>query len=149
MANSNVNNLPEVVALATVDAFLVEDNTNLLSSKITYENLALAVETTLFDLRRIVAIAYDASAIDHTIFVQTSLVGAACTINLPDVSLLFSGKELTILDSDGDANTYNIIINAFGSDLINGASSITLDKSFSVIKIKKIGANWNVISRFG
>lgn len=70
---------------------------------------------------------------------------ATRAITLPAASAVASGRIYIIKDASGQSNSNNITLNADGSDLIDGASSVTLDSNFgSSIVISDGNSNWYV-----
>jgi hypothetical protein len=84
----------------------------------------------------------DTTTTDYIILVQTTTIGATCTITLPNPALNI-GRILFIKDSQGTANTHNIVIARFGSESIEGvASSYTMTAAWDSKQITTDGTNW-------
>ena len=65
------------------------------------------------------------------------------TISLPLANSVTSGRIYVIKDSDGQANTNPITVQTQGSDLVDGASSQTLDSDYGSYFVVTDGAsNW-------
>ena len=70
---------------------------------------------------------------------------AARTITLPLASAVSSGRVYIIKDVSGSSNTYNITLARQGSDLIDGATSATLDSNYaSWWVVGDASSNWYV-----
>ena len=68
----------------------------------------------------------------------------ATSVNLPEV--LIDGVKYTFKDWTGSSNTYNITINAFGGDTIDGTSSYTMNIDYQSITIVSYsGYGWYII----
>jgi CCR4-NOT transcriptional regulation complex NOT5 subunit len=85
---------------------------------------------------KVVATPYDVAMTDFIILVDTTTIGAACTIEFTTLirdytSNELEGKILIIKDSSGDASTYNII---FDETLDLGRSPI-IDQDYGALKL--------------
>ena len=67
------------------------------------------------------------------------------TVNLTLPSASSDGKKYIIKDESGNANTNNITIDTEGSELIDGASSYTLDNNYESITVIKRNGNFYII----
>lgn len=83
-----------------------------------------------------------------TISTNTSLLSftgtSGGTLTLPSASA-YSKKVLRIKDFGGNAGTNNITIQRAGSDLIDGATSITISTNYGVRALYSNGTSWGVI----
>jgi hypothetical protein len=84
---------------------------------------------------------YYVSRFDFIIIVNKT-VGSATTIQLPGLPL---SQRLVIKDATGDAATHNITIVAFGTDLIDGASSVVLNNNYASIDLFYNGTGWSIL----
>lgn len=75
--------------------------------------------------------------------IQFPTLTAARAVNLYDATYL-NGKVFEI-KGGSNAATYNITIDGFGSQTIDGASTATISTNYGTLKIKSNGSNWVVI----
>lgn len=66
------------------------------------------------------------------------------TLNLPDATENI-GKQYIIKDRDGLASTYNIIIDPYESQLIDGSTTYTMNTAYSRIRLYCDGNRWLTI----
>jgi hypothetical protein len=78
----------------------------------------------------------DASGPDGTVFVNKA---SAAAITLPAPSI---GRQITIRDNSGAANTNNITISPHASEKINGASTSVINTAYGVKTLVSDGTNW-------
>ena len=81
---------------------------------------------------------YTASATDYFIGASPT---ASMGIKLPAANTLSSGQAFTIKDESGNANSFNIQINADGSDTIDGRTSILLESPYSAVNLYTNGTD--------
>lgn len=80
---------------------------------------------------------------DPYVFLQVDTTSAR-TITLPLASAVSEGRIYIIKDSSGMANTNPITVAASGSDLIDGAASVTIESNYeSVWFVGDSGTTWN------
>lgn len=88
---------------------------------------------------------YNMDSGDQLILVDYTATGAV-TVNLV-LSKFRRGASVVIKDSGASAGSNNITINASGSDLIDGSSSITLDTDLQSITLMPDGGqNWYILA---
>jgi len=101
-------------------------------------NSSITTKTT-----RVTGSAYTILNTDYRIGVRYSLTGS-CTLQLPDIST-YGERELRIKDEEGDADTNNIIVSASAGDLIDGSSTLILDRNYIAISLYNDGiSNWYI-----
>lgn len=86
-----------------------------------------------------VAGAYTVLATDELLLVDTT---AARAITLPDALTLSIGHVLTVKDSTGTANTFNITITPSGTQTIDGAASKVINTAYGVLRLVTDSHNW-------
>lgn len=82
---------------------------------------------------------YTATSDDFQISIGTR--AAVITITLP-VAASNTNKLLVINDQAGLAGAYNVIVARSGSDLINGATSYTINTNNGTVALYSDGSNW-------
>jgi hypothetical protein len=81
---------------------------------------------------------------DDTIIVKYSI--GVCTLTLPLISTLTNNKKVyKIIDGTGNASTYNIIVNASGSDTIIGNASTTINTNYNSVTLLANGTTWFLV----
>lgn len=89
--------------------------------------------------------AVDVSA-DDTLVIVNKASGIATTVNLP--SNFIVGKQYTIKDGKGDANTNNITVtvpSTAASGLIDGAGSYVMSVNYQSATFIHNGLKWNIL----
>lgn len=86
------------------------------------------------------ATAASVSSAGETIIGVTS-TAAARTITLSTADMV-AGRIMYIKDESGAAGTNNITVDTQGSELIDGAASITISANYGVAKLYSNGTNW-------
>lgn len=89
-----------------------------------------------------VAAAYTLNASDHVLLVDST--AAARTITLP-TAVGINGRRYTVKDWKGQAATNNITIDGAGSETIDGATTVVMNKAYLSYTIVSDGANWAII----
>ena len=107
-------------------------------ANLTFDGSKMSIQGGMIHKRVSVGTNYTASASDY-------FIGAAPTaslgIKLPSANSLSSGQTFTIKDESGNANSYNIQINADGSDTIDGRTSILLESPYSAVNLYTNGSD--------
>lgn len=90
----------------------------------------------------------DSAAGNYTVTTETLLlvnktVPAANNVVLP-TSLSRSGVPLVVKDLAGNAATYNITIQAFGTEKIDGASTYQIVANYGAVKLIPLSSGWFV-----
>lgn len=91
--------------------------------------------------RNVVAWDYQVLKTDFLVSVQTETVTSSVTLTLPSASLCLNGQTFLFKDEGGAANTYNIIISASSSDVIDGNTSVTIESPYAAVNIYTNGIN--------
>jgi hypothetical protein len=88
---------------------------------------------------------YNASSSDRFLAVNYTITGIV-SITLPNTSTILLGTQLIIKDTGGNAGVNAITINGFGSNTIDGQSSINISANYnSYTLVYTGGTNWSVI----
>jgi hypothetical protein len=90
------------------------------------------------------ALGHQGSATTETTAGQTIIgvnTGAARTITLATADTL-PGRIIIIKDETGTAATFGITINCQGAQRIDGATSVTINANYGVIRVYSDGSNW-------
>lgn len=66
---------------------------------------------------------------------------SAIEVTIPS-AVTWSGRKITIIDSQGNAETNNITITALGGQTINGAANAVITDNFGWVVLHSDGANW-------
>jgi predicted hotdog family 3-hydroxylacyl-ACP dehydratase len=74
--------------------------------------------------------------------IGVTAVTAGSQIDLFDASDVGAGYLLSIKDESGNAGTNNVIIDASGSQTIDGAATVTITVGYGSLEIYSDGANW-------
>lgn len=54
----------------------------------------------------------------------------------------FPGRTVTIKDTAGTADDFNIIINPYGSETIDGAATEEINTAYGVVRLRSNGTAW-------
>jgi len=76
--------------------------------------------------------------------VKTTTAEASVTINLPAAATVRNGFALIVKDTEGSAADYNIVVDAYGSETIDGGATFTITKNYAAINFVTNGSNWFV-----
>ena len=98
-----------------------------------------SINTGLIYNRVAVSSSYSVSKENHIIGVDST--SAPVTITLPDASIVGNGQVFVIKDEGGASYSNNIIIQASGSQKINGANTAVLNTPYTAIHIYGNGQN--------
>jgi len=98
-------------------------------SKLVYTPLISSVKTSAYTAQE-----------NEVVMVDPS--GGAFTITLPSASTLARSAQVVIKNTTSSTNV--ITVAAAGSDLIDGAASVTLDKSFGSLILIASGGSWSL-----
>jgi len=69
----------------------------------------------------------------------------AVTVNLPPAAAMV-GRTIRIKDSGLNATTFNITIDANGSETIDGATTALIDTDAGALSLYSDGASWHIMS---
>ena len=73
--------------------------------------------------------------------------GANATVNLPNASATqWVFRKATITTNGSTSSSRTLTLNAAGSENINGAGTLVLDKLYASVTIWSDGTNWIVLS---
>lgn len=84
-----------------------------------------------------------ALATDNVILVDTNAAAGAVTITLPATHT--AGDTIQVKDSGGMAETKNIIVDPADADLVDGASTFTINVNYMAVSFVSDGTNWYVL----
>jgi hypothetical protein len=84
------------------------------------------------------------AVIDDRIIGVANLAGAV-TINLPSAATYEAGAKLIIKDQIGEAATYNITVDAFGTETIDGEPTLVINTDYGSVTLYTNGVNWFVV----
>jgi len=80
----------------------------------------------------------------RTIFTDVS--GGALTVTLSNADTI-EGKEITVVDSTGNAGTNNITVDTEGTQTINGDTDAIINDNFEALTFQSDGTNFFITSR--
>lgn len=90
---------------------------------------------------------YSILASDSVVYINAAF-SAARTWTLPAASAYPTGRQLTILDTQGTVTPTNkLTIARSGSDLINGQTSYVLIAGFASLTLQSTGSAWTIVAR--
>lgn len=119
------------------------NNAYIVSERENPKDFLFEVENMNFNFREITANT-TANANDRVIGVKTTTAEASVTINLPPAATVRTGFVLIVKDTEGSAADYNIVVDAYGSETIDGAATFTITKNYAAINFVTNGSNWFV-----
>lgn len=85
---------------------------------------------------------YAVTTTDRFVLINKT-TGSATQVTLP--TPVSQGRLLTIKDAKGDCATNNITIVRSGTDLIDGATSITLNVNYASLDLVYSGSGWAIV----
>ena len=103
----------------------------------TYKNSRWVDYSSAYETTTVAAATYTITADDDLVLTDYTTTGAT-TLTLPSASVK---KEITIIDSGGNALTNNITINRAGSDTINGGTSVVIDGDYNSLTLINDGTS--------
>ena len=109
------------------------------SSNLIFQNNVLSVIGGLTLKRRATSTSITLSVTDYYIGVDST--SSPVSLTLPGASALNNGQTYVVKDEGGAANTNNIIIQASGSETIDGQNSIVLESPHASIQLYCNGSN--------
>ena len=101
-------------------------------SALTFDGSKLNVQGGLIHKRRVITSSSSIVSNDYFIAVRAT---SAIVLTLPASTSLTNGQTFIIKDEGGNAETYNITIQASGEDTVDGQSSLKLISSNSAINL--------------
>ena len=81
---------------------------------------------------------------DHILGVKPTTAGGEVTVNLPAAADAGEGYVLLIKDVEGGAGTNNIVVDASGSQTIDGSATFTIGTNYAAANFFTDGSNWFV-----
>ena len=81
---------------------------------------------------------------DHILGVKPTTAGGEVTVNLPAAADAGEGYVLLIKDVEGGAGTNNIVVDASGSQTIDGSATFTIETNYAAANFFTDGSNWFV-----
>lgn len=81
---------------------------------------------------------------DYILGVKPTTAGGEVTVSLPAAADAGEGYILLIKDVEGGAGTNNIVVDASGSQTIDGSATFTIDTNYAAANFFTDGSNWFV-----